>query len=825
MFFLKFLMKSSPFFTPFLKNRPMIPIAFTFVTTALWLILTPWSLKTTLLVTTIIFIVVACIAFYSLLKSKHLYTTTSFFVLIGMILSILLYLPTLKNYQIIALNIPKTISATFQIERNQYPTSTTIKIISAEPSNESDKTPDSFYKALPHSSLRVYNIHSDIKSTLIEGEIYQGVVSIRPRFFRNIPGDQQRIYQALARKEIGYGKFEGPLEKISPESFIEQFRKKTANNFVKNFQHGNYLSALSVGITNYLATEDWNILRQTGTIHLVSISGLHLSLTAFYAFVIFKMSAGLLAIRRISPYKIAAFLSILVAWSYASIAGLSLPTVRAAIMFSIAMFALLINRPILSLHGVSIALIIILAHNPLSILMPGFWLSFIAVIILILSARIFSTPLKALLLTQLVISLMLTPLTASFFGEVSLISPLINLFAIPWTSLMIMPPLLLGTLFLNIHQPTAHLFIAIADQSIDVLTRSIQWGARMPYASIKTYQIPLIIAITSTTCILLILYFIPKIPLLRADHPLTFSKISQFYRRIFLELKRFMILILCILLCIIGVYIKSLLQYKDTVTETSKMAQTEVIHLYLLPVGEGLSLLFQSSELTFLFDTGNRFMRYDAGQQIILPTLQHLNIQSLDQIFLSFQNQQHIGGTRSIRTQLPKTAITAHPDLLWLISSAQDCQQYHYQSDIIHIQPISRIKSSCAFHITLFETISLYLLSDITEQEWRDFSNEKVRSREKELTHQILLFPNQGRRFFPLNQFIKTPHLFTTLLFSTKKPSSKLTEKLHNFPTVEYFNAYYGTIHLTISTKNAKSFSKLHIKDYSDQARYWWLKP
>lgn len=515
------------------------------------------------------------------------------------------------------------------------------------------------------------------------------------------------------------------------------------------------------------------------------------------------------------------------------------------------MLALLINRQIFSLQGVSIALLAILIHQPLSLLLPGFWLSFVAVIILILASKIFSTPLKALLLTQLIISLILIPLTASFFGEISLISPLINLFAIPWTSLMIMPPLLLGTLLLMIHTPTAKVFIAIADHSIDLLTQVIHLGAQIPYASVKTKQLPLLISLIITVCVLWILYLIPRFPLFRSDYPDLATRCITFYQRLYYPIKRLKmititttitvmlrIVLSIFVLLTIFFYLKPFLSPKRSPADHEALPDIEIenhnnsdiIDLYLLPVGEGLSLLFHSKALTFLFDTGNRFRNFDAGRQVVLPTLQSLNIKNLDQIFLSLQNQQHIGGTRSIRNKFPQTQITAHPKLLWLIHDAQNCQQYHYQSSTINIQPIKEIHSSCAFHITLFKTISLYLFSDITELEWQHFLQKNDLSQQKAFTHQILLFPHQGRRNYQTDLLFNSENrvsntTFNTILFSTKTPALHLQQTLQDHPFTETYNAYYGTIHLSIFHKNAKSFSKLRIQNYADHARYWWLKP
>lgn len=149
---------------------------------------------------------------------------------------------------------------------------------------------------------------------------------------------------------------------------------------------------------------------------------------------------------------------------------------------------------------------------------------------------------------------------------------------------------------------------------------------------------------------------------------------------------------------------------------------------------------------------------------------------------------------------------------------------------IINIQPIKEIHSSCAFHITLFKTISLYLFSDITELEWQHFLQKNDLSQQKAFTHQILLFPHQGRRNYQTDLLFNSENqvsntTFNTILFSTKTPALHLQQTLQDHPFTETYNAYYGTIHLSIFHKNAKSFSKLRIQNYADHARYWWLKP
>ncbi len=799
----------------------MITIAFAFLLEALWLILSPFKFTEIIAITSIISLFFIGCIIYCATKKQYSYTAFFSFSLIGILWSTFLYIPVLQAYQTVSLHLPIIVKATFTIERNHYPSSTTIKILTASTITDNDDLDNVTQKAVDHalrnSSVQIFNISQTIKQDFIEGEVYQAKMTLRARYFRNIPGDRQRILQALARKEIGYGKFNTTPIKLSSESTIRHTRQKITHNLVQRYPFGHYLSALSVGITKHLATEDWDNLRKTGTIHLVSISGLHLSLTAFYAFVIFRILAGLIGFKKVPPYKIAALSSIIVAWSYAILAGLSLPTTRAAIMFSLTMIALLINRPIFSLQGVSVALLVILTLNPLSVLQPGFWLSFIAVIILVLSAKIFTSPLKVILLTQLTISMLLIPLTASFFGEISIISPLINLFAIPWTSMIIMPALLIGTLLLLIYPPFATFFISIADQGVYVLTKSIYWSSQITYASILTSKLPLISAIILTFSALLILYIFPKRSILSENLVIKNLKNAiPFHRQnnILHSRNLCLFILFATLFAVISVQV------------VKKSSKDSIVNLYLLPVGEGLSLLLHSQESNFLFDTGNRFMRFDAGKQTILPTLRHLNIYKLNQIFLSLQNQQHIGGTRSIRTRYPQAPIVTHPDLKWLIEPSTPCADYQYQSQNISITPISSIQYSCAFQVILFNHIRLHLISDITEMEWQTYLTElKGNKNSQPITQEIWLYPNQGRRTFPNHNYFSHTKSSQTILFSTRETPQNLQQSLKESPHIQYYNSYYGTIHIQINMKNAKFPSELRIENYADKQRYWWLQP
>ena len=803
----------------------MLTIAISFVLTAIWLLLTPYNLCYSLIINCALILILFAVIVGSLYQKKYQIAIMAFSIILGISASIAIYLPALKDYQAIAHSYPLTISAQFKITSNQYESSTTIKLVKIveieSSANEVSRA------ALMESSIRVYNIPKTLKAQFKESEIYEGSLSIRPRYFRNIPGDDQRILQALARKEIGYGKFHGTPIRIKQSSAIELLRNKLEKHFLTHYKNGAYISALSVGKTDDLTQTDWQILRKTGTVHLISISGLHLSLTAFYGFVVCRTLFGLLGTRKIQPYKFAAVSAIIIAFGYALIAGMSLPTIRAAIMFSIAMIALLIDRPIFSLQGVAIALLIISTLNPLSLLMPGFSLSFIAVIILILSARILTKPLSALILTQVIISLLLIPLTASFFGEVSIISPAINFFVIPWTSIVIMPFILIGTICLMISPALSAPFLAIADLGISTLKISIIYSAKVPYAAIITPKIPLFTALIMTLIPLFLLYGYPLIGKNSAGN----SRVqrSAYFLKSHLNFKRYKprrsALTIILLTLISLLLIASSSQIKK---QTQHDLHLQEIDLYLMPVGEGLSLLFKSEELTFLYDTGNRFGAFDAGKNIILPLLRNTQTKKLDGIILSLQNQQHTGGMRTIREYFQETPIIGHKDLAWLIDGMQLCHLFTFDQPNLQIESITEITTSCSYRVLINKELMLYLISDQKAHEWR--ITEKIIQQDQQrqdLTKMIILYPNQGRReaIPAITENSDNNNIPKILLFSTQSPYKKeaYRKEENHGPELQYYNAYYGTVHLQIANKNAKPI-KLRIRHYKDDLYYWWLR-
>jgi competence protein ComEC len=245
------------------------------------------------------------------------------------------------------------------------------------------------------------------------------------------------------------------------------------------------ISALVVGDRTGISAAQWDLLSATGTNHLLVISGLHVSFVALIAYWLVNLASRLSIrlLQRFPAQQLGAAGAVVAALIYSGLAGFSLPTQRALVMVCIAMLPLLVARRSSPSHSFLLAMTLVLVRDPLAATLAGFWLSFTAVGALLLACtgqlpgvrrmtwrrRVLQGWVKP----QWVVSLGLLVPLLFWTGQVSLLSPVANMLAIPLVSFWVVPLALGGALLLLIWPPGGAVLLSLADLGIGWLWNAL----------------------------------------------------------------------------------------------------------------------------------------------------------------------------------------------------------------------------------------------------------------------------------------------------------------------------------------------------------------
>ena len=413
------------------------------------------------------------------------------------------------------------------------------------------------------------------------------------------------------------------------------------------------IAALVVGDQGAIERADWDVFRATGVAHLMSISGLHITMFAWLAAALigrlWRYSARLCLAW---PAANAALLGgVLLAAAYALFSGWGVPAQRTVLMLcSVTLLRLLGLRwpwPQVWL----LAAAVVVAADPWALLQPGFWLSFVAVGVLFASdSRADGTYSKRaggyfamMLREQGVITLALLPLTLLLFGQVSLVGLLANLLAIPWVTLLLTPLAMLGVLLPPLWDAAA--WVA------GVMTTGLQWLARWPWAVWWVAQAPLWAGLAGVLGGVLLVLRLP--PSLRA--------------------------------CGVPLLLPVLLWQAPV----PPVGQFELL---AADIGQGSAVLVRSAQHALLFDAGPRYSaESDAGHRVLVPLLRALGVH-LDTLVLSHRDSDHTGGGAAVRAMHPGAALLTSVDEARTSAADKRClagQRWHWDGvdfEVLHPQ-------------------------------------------------------------------------------------------------------------------------------------------
>lgn len=243
------------------------------------------------------------------------------------------------------------------------------------------------------------------------------------------------------------------------ENKILNFRQKIAakiNNAIPK-EHSSVVNALLLGLRGSISHENMDNIRNSGLMHLLAISGLHIGLAAamFFFSIRLLLSRSCFLTTHYDIKKISAILAILSSGGYLILAGAPISAIRAFFMVSLLFLAILLDKKTNLFRSIALALLIILIFNPSNILKVGFALSFMAVFTIIATCNSllrkkeddlpqnFLEKIIFYLFSIVVTSLMVQIFTGIFiiyhFNHYQVYGILANLIAIPLVSFIILP--------------------------------------------------------------------------------------------------------------------------------------------------------------------------------------------------------------------------------------------------------------------------------------------------------------------------------------------------------------------------------------------------
>ena len=265
---------------------------------------------------------------------------------------------------------------------------------------------------------------------------------------------------------------------------IERLRESVRDHFRQKLQGAPFtgiLVALAVGDQASISSAQWQLFTRTGINHLMSISGLHITMLSglFFALTYWLWRRNARLTLRFPARKAAALVGLCAALGYALISGFEIPAQRTLYMLTAFAVMLLLSRNVSPGQMLAAALMVVLLADPWAVLSPGFWLSFGAVTLIfyVTANRLGQAHwLRTYGKVQWAMMIGLIPPLLALFQQLSLVSPLANALAIPLVSFVVVPLTLLGTLpLLDWLLPLAHLALALC-------MAFLQWLDRLPVA-------------------------------------------------------------------------------------------------------------------------------------------------------------------------------------------------------------------------------------------------------------------------------------------------------------------------------------------------------
>lgn len=634
--------------------------------------------------------------------------------------------------------------------------------------------------------------------TVSPGEYWQFLVRLkRPHSYRN-PGsmDYEAYLFSKGIRATGYVRQSTKNQLLKQASWydlvtLRHYLVSKIKPFTEHLIFAGQIQALTVGLKANLTKDDWALLRNTGTNHLMAISGLHIGLVSSLAYFLGSFFWRLLVYPCywLPAHRFAVIPAILAASVYAFLAGFTIPTQRALVMVAAFLLPVFFQRHFNPVFSFFFSLLCVLVINPWHILSTGFWLSFSAVAI-ILYAFSYRPGMTGqwwkYLRVHWVVGLGLIPVLLLTFQQAPLISVLANVIAVPITTLLVVPIALLALVMIFISADFADALFKMTDGVLNIVWQWLDMVAEIGGGLQFQHML------TSVNALLII--FGTLLLLAPKAWPSRWLGLLCFLPIIFYQ--------------------------------AEEIPDGE-FKLTVLDVGQGLSVIVQTRQHAMVFDTGPWFKTgFNTAETVVLPYLQQQYVNQLDALVISHSDNDHAGGARLITEKLPTAKTYIGGDFVF--TGGLRCQRnVRWDWDDVRFEFLNLAvdtgkenNRSCVLHISN-ATASVLLPADIEAAA----EKELVETIPEKLPAQILLAPHHGSKTSSTMAFINAvdpQHVIFPVGYKNRFnfPNQHVRQKYLLKTKGLYSTAEDGMVQFLI-TNNSQSPVKLLTRYRLDAARFW----